>query len=109
MSAMAYQITGVSIVYSTICSGVDKKKHQSSTSLFFVGGNSTVSGEFPVQRASNAQKVSVWWRHHQLRHPMGLLDILALKLTYFNNIVYWHNFGRRIRSLAPIDSTDLDL
>ena len=28
-------------------------------------GNSLVTGEFPAQRASNAEKVStVWWRHH---------------------------------------------
>ena len=27
-------------------------------------GNSPVTGEFPVQRASNAENVSIWWRHH---------------------------------------------
>ena len=27
-------------------------------------GNSPVTGEFPAQRASNAENVSVWWRHH---------------------------------------------
>ena len=27
-------------------------------------GNSPGTGEFPVQRASNAENVSVWWRHH---------------------------------------------
>ena len=27
-------------------------------------GNSPVTGEFPAQRASNAEKVSFWWRHH---------------------------------------------
>ena len=26
--------------------------------------NSTVTGEFPAQRASNAENVSIWWRHH---------------------------------------------
>ena len=36
MSAMASQITGVSIVYPTICSGEDQRKHQSSASLAFV-------------------------------------------------------------------------
>ena len=35
---MASQITGVSIVYSTICSGADQRKHQSSASLAFVRG-----------------------------------------------------------------------
>ena len=26
--------------------------------------NSSVTGEFPAQRASNAEIVSIWWRHH---------------------------------------------
>ena len=39
MSAMASQITGVSIVYYlSVCSGADQRKHQSSTSLAFVRG-----------------------------------------------------------------------
>ena len=38
MSAMASQITGVSIVYSIVCSGADQRKHQSSASLAFVRG-----------------------------------------------------------------------
>ena len=29
-------------------------------------GNSPVTGEFPSQRASNAENVSIWWRHHAL-------------------------------------------
>ena len=28
------------------------------------GGNSPVTDEFPAQRASNAENVSIWWRHH---------------------------------------------
>ena len=27
-------------------------------------GNSPVTGEFPTQRGSNAENVSIWWRHH---------------------------------------------
>ena len=38
MSVMASLITGVSIVYSSVCSGADQRKHQSSTSLAFVRG-----------------------------------------------------------------------
>ena len=38
MSVMASQITGVSIVYSTVCSGADQRKHQSSASLALVRG-----------------------------------------------------------------------
>ena len=36
MSEMASQITGVSIVYSTLCSGADQRKHQRPAPLAFV-------------------------------------------------------------------------
>ena len=36
IGAMVSQITGVSIVYSTVCSGADQRKHQSSASLAFM-------------------------------------------------------------------------
>ena len=36
MSAMAAQITGASIVCSTVGSGADQRKHQSSASIAFV-------------------------------------------------------------------------
>ena len=65
MSVFASQITGVSIVYWTICSGADQRIHQSSASLAFVK-RSTVAGEFPAQMANNAEKVSTWWRHHAM-------------------------------------------
>ena len=38
MGAIASQITSVSNVYSTVCSGTDQRKHQSSASLAFVRG-----------------------------------------------------------------------
>ena len=37
MGAMVYQITSLAIVYSTIYSGADQRKHQHSASLAFVG------------------------------------------------------------------------
>ena len=38
MGAMASQITNILIVYSTLCSGTDQRKHQSSMPLAFVWG-----------------------------------------------------------------------
>ena len=38
MNAMTSQITGVSIVCSSVCSGADQREHQSSASLAFVRG-----------------------------------------------------------------------
>ena len=60
MSAKTSQITSVTIVYSTVCSGTDQRKHQSSASLAFVReGNSPVTDEFPAQRASYMENVSI--------------------------------------------------
>ena len=47
MSAMASQITGIATVCSTVCSGADQRKHQSSASLAFVRGNPPVTSGFP--------------------------------------------------------------
>ena len=66
MGAMASQITSLTIVYSSVYSSADQRKHQSSASLDFCAGNSQVTGEFPTQMASNVENVSIWWRHHGL-------------------------------------------
>ena len=39
MGTIASQITSLTIVYSTVYSGADQRKHQSSVSLAFVRGN----------------------------------------------------------------------
>ena len=59
-------------------------------------GNSPVTGEFPAQRTSNAENVSIWWRHHDN------LSILGLKLVCVNKICFrtsattllinWHDY-----------------
>ena len=64
MSTMASQITILAIVYSSVYSGADLK----TLKLRVTGlctGNSPVTGEFPAQRASNAENISIWWRHHE--------------------------------------------
>ena len=30
-------------------------------------GNWPLTGEFPAQRANNAENVSIWWRHHAMK------------------------------------------
>ena len=61
MSAMASQITSLTIVCSTVYSGADHRKYQSSASLAFglCMGNSPVTDEFPPQRVGNAENVSI--------------------------------------------------
>ena len=61
MSLMASQITSLTSVYSTVYSGADQRKLR-VTGL--CARNSPGTGEFPAQKASNAENVSIWWRHH---------------------------------------------
>ena len=53
MGMIASQITSLKIVYSTVYSDADQRKHQSFASLAFVW-EFTGTGEFPAQMASNA-------------------------------------------------------
>ena len=63
MSVMKSQIIHNSIICSTPCSD-RQKKHQSCALLHFVRGIHRSSLEFPLQMASNAISVSIYWRHH---------------------------------------------
>ena len=36
-------------------------------------GEFTVTGEFPAQRASNEENVSIWWRHNGIDTVNGLM------------------------------------
>ena len=44
-------------------------------------GNSPVTGEFPSQMASNAENVSIWWRHH-------VVCLLLTKIFNFGKYVH---------------------
>ena len=63
LGTIASQITSLTIVYSTVYSDADQSEYQSSAPLAFVT-NSPETGEFPAQMASNAENVSIWWRHY---------------------------------------------
>ena len=72
MGAIASQITSLTIVYSSVHSDADQRKHQSVTGL--CAGNSPGTGEFPAQMASYAKNFSIWWRHHviEICKPINL-------------------------------------
>ena len=45
-----------------------RRRSKKTSKLHVTGlcaGNSPVTGEFPAQRASNAENVSIWWCHHK--------------------------------------------
>ena len=87
MSAMASQITDVSIVYSTVCAGADQRKHQSSASLAFVRGihrrpvNSPHKG--PVTRKT---------------FPFGYVIMFTAVMFYLQwiRVINWHLMGGRL-------------
>ena len=63
MTTMASQITSLTTVYSIVYSGIDQ----------------TGTGEFPAQRASYAENVSIWWRYHEC------CQLLTLDRVNFRN------------------------
>ena len=63
MDAIASQITSLTIVYSTVYQ-TQIKENIKAARHWPLCGNSPGTGEFPAQMASNAENVSIWWRHH---------------------------------------------
>ena len=61
MSAMSSQITRFTIVYSTVYTRHRSKKTLKLRVTGLCAGNSPLTGEFPTQRASNAENISIWW------------------------------------------------
>ena len=71
MGTMAYLITSLTSVYSTVHPGADQKTSKLRVTGLCVG-ISPESGEFPAQMARNAENVPIWWRHHELVNELQL-------------------------------------
>ena len=98
---MASQITCLTVVYSTVYSACSWRRSKKTSKLRVTGlcaGNSLVIGEFPTQMASNAENVSIWWRHHdtilivnrETQQPLHLtlgFTIKALKFVEYLTMV----------------------
>ena len=54
-------------------------------------GNSPATGEFPAQRASNAENVSIWWRHHA-HAELSLVDTRHSVDCYFYSFHFISNW-----------------
>ena len=78
MSAMASQITSLTIVYSNVYLAVDQGKHQTPRH-WPLWGEFTGDRWIPAQRASNAENVSIWWRHNDIsRNSDDLVWVLCI-------------------------------
>ena len=112
MSAMASQITGVSIVCSTAGSGADQRKHQNSASLAFVRGIHRWTVNSPHKRPVTRKMLpfddiimcSEWasmkhpWaltiglKYYKLIHwPLG--DVAVISKVY-DDVIKWKHFPR---------------
>ena len=77
------------LTFGSVYSGAYQRKHQSSASLALCAGNLPVTGEFPTQKASNAENVSIWWRHPDkmeirfwMPHTVPVCEIIEWLLWY---------------------------
>ena len=100
MSTTTSQITDVSIVYSTVCSGADQRKHQNSASLAYGRG----IHRFPAQRASNTENISIdgviMSVLFSIFHNRRKLDWSIWSWPVWNTLSQWHTYGA-ITSLSP--------
>ena len=90
MSAMASQITSLATVYSIVYSDAHQRKHQNCIRYWPLWGEFTVTGEFPAQRASNAENVSIWWLHHEMcLSKLGKLCLMIIAIAGTTPFVKW--------------------
>ena len=94
MTTMASQITSLTVVYSTVYSDTDKRKHQSSASLAFMWGIHR-DRWIPAQRACYAENFSIWWRHHEQLFPQlcfrdGVSNTSIVHIQHqLHCMIYW--------------------
>ena len=77
-------------------------------------GNSPVTGEFPTQKARDAENVCIWWRHHDEKFLWSLSAIISMSSFWGhymgrNQSLIFHAYHRVLRltiwrhvSLRPI-------
>ena len=89
MTTIASQITSLTVVYSIVYSDADQRKHQTPRH-WPLCGEFTGTGEFPAQRASYAENVSIWWRHHEIAPvttPKLLCNNMAIYRIHLTKLV----------------------
>ena len=100
ISDMASQITGVSIVCSTVGTGPDQRKHQSSASLAFVRGNYRWPVNSPHKRPVTRKMFSF----------DDVIMFFALFTLRWHRVLSWHTYSCNTRIHLPctINATAVD-
>ena len=80
-----------------------RRKSKKTSKLRVTGlcvGNSPVTVEFPAQRASSAENVSIWWRHHECRAFMfhfvaslsNINQAMNWRVKFHDDVIKWKRF-----------------
>ena len=97
MTTKASQTTSLTVAYSTFIQP-QIKENIKATHHWPLCGEFTGTGEFPAQRASYAENVSIWWRHRaksyimprqasvNLRHPVLVSYYQVYEVKLINNL-----------------------
>ena len=96
---MASQITSLTIVYSTVYSRRRAKKTSKLCVTGLCARNSPVTGEFPAQRASNAENASIWRRRHEIFYLVLLWWLMMFGKFIFRSVLTYTGSGLFIRRL----------
>ena len=75
MSAMVAQIISLTVVFSTVYSGEDQRKHKNSASLASGRGINRWPVNSPHKGPVTRKNVSIWWHHHGHVQDDGLIKI----------------------------------
>ena len=73
MGAVVSQITSLTIVNSAVHSDPVQRKTSKLRVTGLCAGNSPANGDFPAQTDSNAENVSISWRHHAIVRELDWL------------------------------------
>ena len=104
MRAMASRITSLTILYSSVCSGADKRKHQGYASLAFVRGIHRWPGNTP-------HKCPVTWNMFSFDDVImswGLFASHFYKYVDHHIIIFWRNIKVYIHLPTKIASLAQD-
>ena len=101
MITMACQITSLTIVYKTVYSDADQRKHQSSVSLAFVR-------EIPAERDGNVaiffHLMASWWRHQMAHYDVMVMDCPRDSGAILKGIVKYNRYQTTYKDYITLTS-----
>ena len=81
--------------YDCLFNRLFRRRSKKTSKLRVTGlceGNSPVTVEFPTQMASNAENVSIWWRHHVLQKYFKMPNFISFTVYWPLNMMTYYTF-----------------